>query len=529
MGSVPARRRAAATLAVVVAGCALRLLLVLAAPRWAFPGDHAANLIWGAGAVDHGIARVYSLVTEDFPTFRGTYFPDLVERKTIEVPPGMVGPPNHPPITLTVYAFQAMVVRATVSPLVLNTTGTRVVTAATHTVFEALLALATGWLAAWLWGAGAGRRAAAVTWLFPPFALNASFWGQVDTLLLAPAVLCVALLVRSRWGLAGAAAAVAVLVKPQGLLLAPVVLFAAFAVAADGARPGMREVLARLGRFLLSGLLVGSVIALPWVLSSGFRWIDQCYRVNIVNAYPETTLKAFNVWFLDLLRLDSTPDLVTDSSRRLLGVSKDVWGRVLLAAALLASALLARRRCGVRGLCVVMFAALWLWSTFIWPTRVHERYIVYCMPFVIAVAVGRRRFLPALAGLLLVGVAEHTWNIWTRGVPAGSLVTAEKVQDRHRENLAAFERLGASGEARPRDQAPTQALADVRRAAADELDEYLTRRAPVRRLELAVTLTSLLAYALSLWAACALTGEGRAEAGRPVGPSHHVPAAPTAS
>ena len=503
-----ARRRAAATLAVIVAGCVLRLLLVLAAPRWAFPGDHAANLIWGMGAADRGLSRVYSLATEDFPTLQGTYFPDLVKRETLWVPPGMVGPPNHPPMTLTLYAVQARLARWTVSPLVLNTTGTRVVTAVTHGVFEILLALATGWLAAWFWGTTAGRRAAAVTWLFPPLALNAAFWGQVDTVFLAPAVLSVALLVRARWGLAGAASAIAVLVKPQGLLLAPIVLFAAFAVDAGGVRPGPRAVLARLGRFLVAGLLVGSVISLPWILSSGFGWIDHCYRANIVNAYPLTTLKAFNVWFLDLLRLDSTPDLIADSSARLLGASKDLWGRVLVSAALLVSALLARRRCGAQSVGVVVFAALWLWSTFIWPTRVHERYIVYCMPFVIVLAVGRRRFVPALAGLLLVGVAEHTWNIWTKGVPAGSLVTAEMVDERHRENIAAFERQRAAGEVRLQDPAPTQeqALAEVRGAAAGRLGDYLERRAPVRRIELLATVTSLLAYALALWAAFTLPG-----------------------
>jgi len=500
------------TAAVIAGGCALRLALALAAPRWAFIGDHVANLVWGMGAAERGIARVYSLRVEEFPTLYATGYPDLRERKEAWLPPSSMGAPNHPPLTLALYALQAGLLRETVDPLVLNTVPTRVLVGATHALLEGLLALAVGWLAASLWGSG-GWTAAAAAWLFPPLALNAAFWSQVDGFFLAPVVASVALMLRGRWSLAGGAAALALLIKPQGVLLGPIVLFAAFADGPRGERPAWREVVRRLGAFTLAALLAGVAVALPWLLQSGWRWLDNCYRYNILEAYPVTTLKAFSIWYVDLLLRDARPEVVLDATTTLLGVSRDLWGRGLLVAAALASAVAVRRRYGGAALGVAVFAALWLWSAYVWPTRVHERYVVYCMPFVVALAVGRRRFLPALAGLLVVGVAAHTWNIWMRDVPAGSLVTIGMVQARQRENVAAFEEArrspGGAGGVAPTEEA---ALEQVKGEAAGRVEHYLAQRRPVRRLEVLVTALSLMAYAAGLWAAFSRARARRATA-----------------
>lgn len=92
---------------------------------------------------------------------------------------------------------------------------------------------------------------------------------------------------------------------------------------------------------------------------------------------------------------------------------------MVLVAGLLLAILTWRRYRQRPQLAVTLFAGLWLWSAFIWPTGVHERYIVYCMPLIIAAAVFVPRLWPAVAMLAVIGVAELSHNIWLTH-PAGT-------------------------------------------------------------------------------------------------------------
>jgi hypothetical protein len=113
-------------------------------------------------------------------------------------------------------------------------------------------------------------------------------------------------------------------------------------------------------------------------------------------------------------------------------VSRDAWGRLLVAIALVATAALCWRRLrSTPASAVVLFAGLWLWSAFMWPTRVHERYLLFCVPFMIAAAAAVPRLRPAVVALVIVATLEHSWMIWRPGVPVGTFDrdTAERVHD----------------------------------------------------------------------------------------------------
>ena len=97
----------------------------------------------------------------------------------------------------------------------------------------------------------------------------------------------------------------------------------------------------------------------------------------------------------------------------LLGLARDVWGTLLVLVAGVGTAMLCRRWMAPAR-APATFAALWLWSAFLFPTRVHERYVLYCMPFVIAAAAVRPRLWASVAGLALVGIGAHSWNVWQR-------------------------------------------------------------------------------------------------------------------
>ena len=397
---MPRARRLGWVSGVVVAGVMLRVWLLWLAPRWGYPWDQFGNMGMGLAAVEHGVLGVYALRHEELPTVRGVVVgangvAGIVEQR-IETPP------NYPPLSMLALWAQAWVSSRVLVPLEVNTRGARLLGAVVPGIGEVLV----------LWGIvglvralGGGRHAIAVGasagWLFPPLALNAWFWGQNDALVLAPAVGAVACMARGRWRASGALVAVAALVKPQGVLLAVPLLFAA---AAGGERAAAPR---RLATVLVSGALAVLVLTAPWMATSGLAWVGRSYLASAAR-YSQATLHAYNVWYLDAL----LHGRVLDGSTSLAGLARDTWGALLLVLAAVAAGVLAWRRPSAEA--GVLFAALWVWSAFLWPTRVHERYVLYCAPLVIALAAVRPRFWPCVVGLALVGVGAHTWNVWQR-------------------------------------------------------------------------------------------------------------------
>ncbi len=323
---------------------------------------------------------------------------------------------------------------------VANTPSTRLVTSVVPWLFELATALGVAVLTRALTGRAAVAAAAgAITWLAPPLMMNTALFAQYDALALAPAVFALTALLRGRWIAAGVAIGLGLLLKPQGLLMLPLAGFAALVgSAADPARglvPTARR-LALTGAAAAVTLAVGSA---PWMLADGLAWIQRCYRWNLFEVLPFTTLEAFNVWYLVALVAERHPVYdVLSSTTVVAGLTRDAWGRLFLVAALAATAAL----CWVRrrerpALAVVLFAMVALWSVFLWPTRVHERYLLYCVPAAIAAAAAVPRLRPVVAILLLVATMEHSWMVWRSG-PAVGTFERRSVERFHDERFQAY-------------------------------------------------------------------------------------------
>jgi hypothetical protein len=232
----------------------------------------------------------------------------------------------------------------------------------------------------------------------------------VDSVLLAPAVWMIWALIQRRWLLAGVLYGLMVALKPQAVLFIPV-----WALAVVTARPFWKPLAA-----LPVTLAVALVIALPFTLHSGWSWWQESYVHNVWEAYPKTTLKAFNVWYLDLLLCGDE-----DATRTWLGLTKDLWGKAVLLIGLGAGFVWLRRRwrSDARGL--ILCTALSLSAFVMLPTRVHERYLLLALPFLIVAAVLWRRFWPGLLMLLAVATAQVTWPSWM-AFDAGRLLAFER-------------------------------------------------------------------------------------------------------
>jgi hypothetical protein len=64
-----------------------------------------------------------------------------------------------------------------------------------------------------------------------------------------------------------------------------------------------------------------------------------------------------------------------------------------------------------------------LLSAFLLPTRVHERYVYYCIPFVTALAVERCAWRPVLVVMSAVGTAEMLSHLFVSAAPASLAVS----------------------------------------------------------------------------------------------------------
>ncbi len=502
-----ARRARAIVLAALLVGLGARAWLVSRSPPPAMLWDHHEYVCWGAQMLESGVRSIYSglppaCLMWDSRAMRAA--PPSGEEQRIC---------NYPPLAPPLLAAAARALRAVEGELVSNTRAARAIFAAPSFACDLLLA----------WGVWAiarrGARPVAAAVAFgtavcaPPLILDSARWGQTDAWVLAPGVWMLWCMLERRWLVAGVLWGVALGLKTQGVLLAPIWMFAWLL--------GPQR-----GRIAAGAALAGAVLLLagaPYLPVSGWAWLERGFADNLLHAYPQTTLKAFNIWYVDLLLTEND-----DATRTLLGVSKDAWGRVLLLGALLAAGWRMWRFAGQRNMpapvsldakrdlgtppdakrdsgrpptqgyehreCVLSaFAAAVLLLLVILPTRVHERYLVLCIPFLIVAAALRPQRWWGVVPLIVAATFQIAALEW---VNMGAETWGYIVQRAERD----YERL--------REVLPPEQFAEVpppheHLAAQRERFERERRESGTRGREWALTVLELCAAALCLWLLCA--------------------------
>ncbi|MBU0637426.1 MAG: hypothetical protein KKB50_01070 [Planctomycetes bacterium] len=428
----PARLRGVVLTACVLGGLLIRGLLIVAAPGHGYLADHVDLMAWAEYARVHGPYRLYDLPPD---TQIAVNVPPRLAGEYRVLPGQVLNVCNYPPAACYVFWLQGWLWRgvddrrlevrgpdgqAGSALPVVNTVAARLVNALPSVAADLLMAVGVLLLVRvsgrGQGGSGAELAAFALVVFAPPILLVSCFWNQTDAWVTCLLVWCLYSLLRQRFCLAGILYGLALMTKQQALLFAPVLVYVGLSLWLS--RGGTARAAARMVRMILVAAVTIVLVAAPVSITDSnrpgggwMRWARRCYVESLTEKFPFTTLKGFNVWWLDSLAHGHTPEGL-DPKAKVLGVSKDTLGKLLLTGAILATWALCARRWrwepDAWGAC----AFLVTYAAFVLLTRIHERYIYYCLPFLIAVAVRFWAWIPTLIAVLLVGTFETTWFLW---------------------------------------------------------------------------------------------------------------------
>lgn len=201
--------------------------------------------------------------------------------------------------------------------------------------------------------------------LHPAILLNASVWGQVDSVYTLLIILMCLSLIRGRSLPAYASFCFGVLIKPQTLLFAPI-LFMGFCdqVFPRGNGFSLTMLLKnfRAGIYSFLGMLL---LILPFGLENVLsQYLDT------VGSYPYAAVNAYNFWGLLGLNWVS-------QDNTFLGLPYRFYGSAAIAAALVLIILLwlSLRKANSKIINYPLIAALFMASVFVFSVRMHERYL----------------------------------------------------------------------------------------------------------------------------------------------------------
>ena len=199
-------------LALLVLGLVLRLWLLEVGSRDGYRWDHFDNISMGLGARNHGLLNIYTIDKKDVALVPGQIYHNGQFVEHVRRP---IFAPNYPPLTLAMFWVQTGLLP---EPIKANTFAARLIMASAPMLAEFLTALGAALIAWQVFGKKVGYWAGALCWLCPPIILNTAFFVQIDSLVLAPSVFMVWLMLKRKWVFAGACLAIACLLKPAYLM-----------------------------------------------------------------------------------------------------------------------------------------------------------------------------------------------------------------------------------------------------------------------------------------------------------------------
>jgi Gpi18-like mannosyltransferase len=401
-------------LGITLAGLIFRILLLGLPPKYFYPYDHLTNYVWWRHSVEYGLL-------EDYGYNRSDYKFTCKEAETIQIKEPVYGPDgrlyqpgdiinipaeeykarpiNYPPLAAYITHIQGLIHRAVDDRMEPLTLIAWLILEFPSYICDWILALGCMFIVCQWKNKKSGIIAYSLMWLCPGILLTGVLWGQCDSWFLAPSIWCIHFCLKEQWVLSGVMWGTGLMMKPQTLLMAAGLAY--FFITTKKIKPFII--------YMSSALAVVLLLSAPFMYKSGLAWFYNSYVFSFVELLPYSTLKAFNIWMIDLIRCrDTSIDTL------IFTISKKTWGLIFLTAGLIISTAVCRRKYRNNKMALPMLVALTFAVTFLFPTRVHERYIIYFLPFLMISTLIENNYWITFTGYSIIAFFEVTHHIWLR-------------------------------------------------------------------------------------------------------------------
>jgi Gpi18-like mannosyltransferase len=204
----------------------------------------------------------------------------------------------------------------------------------------------------------------------PAIIYDSAIWGQVDSVYTLFFMLTLMLFVSNKPMLSGVSLALAILTKPQSLVLMP--LFALYIIRKHSLFTSAKVAAASCAAFV--------IVALPFYRDSSILDLFRLYSSSYIQ-YPYNSLNAFNIWaFTGMFQPDDTIFLL---------LTYRMWGYLLFGMIFIYVAYFTLTNKDDRS--IYISSAILFFSFFMFFTRIHERYLFPIFaPLAVAMTMDRR-------------------------------------------------------------------------------------------------------------------------------------------
>lgn len=231
-------------------------------------------------------------------------------------------------------------------------------------------------------------KIAAILILFnPAFIFNSSIWGQIDGLLSLSFVFSVYFLEKKKIILSSIFLGLSFLIKPQAIALFPIFLL--FLIKNFSIKNFLQ--------LTLPALLTVFFLSFPFFINNPFGGIIRLFS-RMASDYPHTSLFAYNFW--------GRIGFWIPDNQSWTNLTYQTWGQLLF----LSYWITVGYFYFTKKLSFYNLAALAVLGFFFLPTRVHERYLLPAIIFLILTAAIKKSKL--LVGLIVVLSILHFLNLY---------------------------------------------------------------------------------------------------------------------
>ncbi|PIQ26750.1 hypothetical protein COW36_00655 [bacterium (Candidatus Blackallbacteria) CG17_big_fil_post_rev_8_21_14_2_50_48_46] len=236
--------------------------------------------------------------------------------------------------------------------------------------------------------------------LHPAVIYESAMWGQVDSITLFLQFLALWLLLKKQEGGAILVTTLNILVKPQGLILMPLVLFITL---------WRRRWLQGLGGIFSSALVTFFLTLLFVPVNQMVPWFINQY-VSQANLYPYSSIQAFNLWSLtDMWKSDVSRGIFDlGSGNPSVFLQHKTWGLILFSIAYAAFLFFFWKNSRKTteneddGIAIWHASTLIMIAFFLLPTRMHERYLFSGLFFLLGSVILNKRLWVSFASMSVI-------------------------------------------------------------------------------------------------------------------------------